>query len=771
MKNKINFIKGETYTLSELFSGTHKIIIPDLQRDYCWGDKIHTTEKKELVTGFLSTLIEQFDNYHGSDSLSLGLIYGYEAPENHIQLCDGQQRITTLFLLLGMLNKSTPNNMFKKYLISDFEYAHDDREPYLQYSIRESSLYFLSDLVCHFFIYEKEDRYFVDNVKQIEKSAWFFKEYHLDPSIQSMIRALSAIHTIIKEKDETWCINFGDFITQKLTFMYYDMENRKNGEETFVVINTTGEPLTNTQNLKPLISMEPINKSYQREDNNHIVHTLSEDWEEIENWFWQKRITDNGNDTADAGFNEFLRWITLLHTEDKNELDQIITNGNYTFPKERISFYCIRKYWEVIKFLFEQWECRDRLSKEYLSPAKNKDVKGNKAIGQIDCFRLLPLIAYCKKWNVNIPDDRNLLRLYEFIYNLSRIKNVQRISKTLVFDVLLLAKTCRDIIKVTDSPLYNTISGSILTNEEKRKLSILKQNPTEREYIEELFWRAQSCEHTMSHHIWSGQILPLIEWSYDDNVFNKDLFEKYLQLFDNVFVGDCKKNIDDVRRVLITRKLNNYPKIFNGYTNLSFAWEWSDWQTLINENKEEFKSLFDDLSDGMSYDTMKKQYMNNEHWAEFVYCEYLLEYCHQKNIQWDVNEGWLCIQQKRATKYMSVKNLHLKNYLSNSLGRDNWLIEVHDQTDAHVIVVKNIHEDFVFKIWYREQPSKWTLHFFRRNTEFEPSLKSYLDDKWQYNGTRYEISIDYKDSGNFSFPNVLDELNAIISKLESNRIL
>ena len=37
IRNKINFITGETYTLAELFSGNRRIIIPDLQRDYCWG--------------------------------------------------------------------------------------------------------------------------------------------------------------------------------------------------------------------------------------------------------------------------------------------------------------------------------------------------------------------------------------------------------------------------------------------------------------------------------------------------------------------------------------------------------------------------------------------------------------------------------------------------------------------------------------------------------------------------------------------------------------
>lgn len=84
------------------------------------------------------------------DSLNLGLFYGYEVPADHIQLCDGQQRLTTLFLVLGMLNKMT-GGKFRQHLISDFEFKHDDKEPYLNYAIRESSLYFLSDLVCCFF--------------------------------------------------------------------------------------------------------------------------------------------------------------------------------------------------------------------------------------------------------------------------------------------------------------------------------------------------------------------------------------------------------------------------------------------------------------------------------------------------------------------------------------------------------------------------------------------------------------------------------------------
>ena len=99
--------------------------------------------------------------------LIIGLIYGYYEKERpYLQLCDGQQRLTTLYLLLGLLNiMSEEENPFQDFLISDFEYNLDDKEPTLLYAIRDSSLYFLSDLVCKFFIKSDKNKYaWQDNI-------------------------------------------------------------------------------------------------------------------------------------------------------------------------------------------------------------------------------------------------------------------------------------------------------------------------------------------------------------------------------------------------------------------------------------------------------------------------------------------------------------------------------------------------------------------------------------------------------------------------------
>ena len=659
MANKINFITGETYTLAELFSGERQIIIPDLQRDYCWGndDNIRSTgEIGELVTGFVNNLIDQFCVHYTQNengTLNLGLFYGYEVPANHIQLCDGQQRLTTIYLLLGIICKRT--HKFRQHLISDYEFLHDDKEPYLNYAIRESSIYFLSDLVCQFFI-EQHEKITVEDIKSAE---WYYDEYNLDPSIQSILNALSKIDLILKDKEDRWLIEFGDWLLNKVTFLYYDMGTRRNGEETFVVINTTGESLSATQNLKPLVILEKNdmfdNTVFCKNDKG-----IDQCWEEIETWFWKNR-NKKINDTADAGFAEFLRWVSIIEQFDEpapeeDETDsikwsiQLILQGKKCeFPYKKISFECIYEYWEALKWLYDE-NVIFKLNRNYLSPEANRDVNNRHAIDQKQCFVLLPLLKYVRNNILDIesdPKQKNAKRVYEFFNNLIRIDNVQKSVNTLVRDALQIVQSIKngDIVDILDCA--DSISGQLLTEEEKLKLKILKRDSENREKIEKAFWKAQE------HPIWNGEILPMIEWA-NTECFCIDTFNSYKDIIPTIFSGNCDSNIDPVRRALLTKGLAHYPRIFTGYTNYSFGWRWSDWQTLINDNKDKFKFFFDELLKGEKLQSMIDKYNNKKYvFYRFVKYPELLAYCEQKNIQ------------KWGTSYCLVKNQRAKgpNYL------------------------------------------------------------------------------------------------------------
>ena len=291
---------GKECSLSDLFNGNNKVVIPDLQRDYCWGkDAWIKAEKRlvNLVSAFVERLFVQYSESSGH--VTLGLIYGYEQPKGHIQICDGQQRLTTLFLLLGYVNTKA-KYAFSDYLMSKEELA-DDYEPHLQYAIRESTLYFLSDLTKEVFIEDRSSlesvlkAYRHDSVRDIP--AWYFREYDLDASIQNMLAALDSIDHVASEQSFNDWEGFGNYLLNKLQFLYYDMGTRSRGEETYVVINTTGEPLSPAENIKPIVIGRIADEVRKKK--------CSGEWEEREEWFWKNR---GDQKTSDINSYMFLVW-------------------------------------------------------------------------------------------------------------------------------------------------------------------------------------------------------------------------------------------------------------------------------------------------------------------------------------------------------------------------------------------------------------------------------------------------------------------------------
>ncbi|MDR1792570.1 MAG: DUF262 domain-containing protein [Bacteroidales bacterium] len=642
------FTSGNEYSLSQIFTGNNKIVIPDLQRDYCWGDKAWDKDKKdhtELVSGFVDNLISSFDE--PDKEVTMGLIYGYEQPKHYIQLCDGQQRLTTLFLLLGMLNRKTEKeNEFQTYLISDYELNNDDKEPYLQYAIRESTLYFLSDLVCEFFLKKDVD---VDKIKEQD---WYFAEYDLDASIQSMLAAIKTIECKLSNVNVNDCKRFGKFILTKLKMIYYDMGNRTRGEETFVVINTTGEPLTATENLKPILLGDLQGKDLKK---------YSEQWEDREEWFWKNR---GEKQTADDGHKEFFRWVEYLTKSKESEWK------GYKDEEKINLLNVIDRYFNIVERLFDK---SDKLCG--LNEIKLNDKNEFKPL-----FVFLPIVQYINRFkDVN---ERNLLRITTFFYNLSRHKTIsadtfedssEKVKNPVTFINKLPDEDILSILNIKEE-----ISKEILTSEEERKFEIYKaadHNNADhnREDIENIFWKAEA------HPIWKGEILPMIEWATQEDKFNFDSFKEYDKTFCQLFYDNLEyDDLDITRRALLTRNLKEYPKRFRGYTNYSFCWEYSDWKTIITENKTEFGIFLKELIDNNGIGRRNQMIDNNptdREYDEFVKIPQLLGYCQQKNIQWNEKRGWILIKKERATTKANLKSyrLHLDlNSEKNKFWNNKW---------------------------------------------------------------------------------------------------
>lgn len=87
-------------TIRELLTDKHAdFLIPDYQRPYAWGEDECSTLWGDLFAfAFPNDDFEQFDS--GSDEYFLGPIVTFKNDEGKLEIIDGQQRLTTIMLLL-----------------------------------------------------------------------------------------------------------------------------------------------------------------------------------------------------------------------------------------------------------------------------------------------------------------------------------------------------------------------------------------------------------------------------------------------------------------------------------------------------------------------------------------------------------------------------------------------------------------------------------------------------------------------------------------------
>lgn len=545
---------NEYYSLSDIFSTSNrKIIIPDFQRDYCWGDKNHGEKHdKDIVSSFLDTLIEECSNKDNSNVL-LGKIDIYEHPQNHIYLTDGQQRLTTLFLLLGMLYRNEENSELKKKIkrciISDYEDNQDDKEPYLQYAVRESTVFFLKDLVNEFFIgnvvlleenyKDAKSKKLIDKDETlvsftIEKQPWYFSEYKLDPSIVSMLSALS----IIEEKliDLGNIAEFSEFLISKVKIQYYDVKDKKHGEERFVIINTTGKSLTVSENIKPILLA------------NSTDPKLSNEWEERETWFWKSRNKDKEN-IADDGVNDFLTWcFQIIDKQDEVEIikkaKQLLKdNGNEAYLKK------VQKYFNSLEKLIESCE-EEKFQQQFKFINDNIEVKNVVDFRNFNKEKrqnvLMPLISFVSKFSFDKESIYKFLRrLLKNYFDLKwKERNGNYIDWRYILQIIEKSNTLEQVLMFESNEntlhkIHNVDLNNWYNDEEKLKV---KLKETHKEKIEE--WE--------DHPDFMGDLSPLFKVVEDNEDFIElnDFYTVYQKINPNDFSFSSNIQFGNLYRLL-----------------------------------------------------------------------------------------------------------------------------------------------------------------------------------------------------------------------------
>jgi hypothetical protein len=171
---------GERVTFRQLFEHHAHVEIPIIQRDYAQG-RASASEVRSL---FLGALYEALSKSPTDPTLPLDLdfVYGSIEGEDGPAFCplDGQQRLTTLFLLhwyLAWVDREADD--FASFL------TNENGRSRFAYVVRPSSGEFFDGLLRWFPGTPPADVYSLSQL--IEDQPWFFQWWKRDPTIQSAL--------------------------------------------------------------------------------------------------------------------------------------------------------------------------------------------------------------------------------------------------------------------------------------------------------------------------------------------------------------------------------------------------------------------------------------------------------------------------------------------------------------------------------------------------------------------------------------------------------
>lgn len=671
MKRISKLESGKTYSLRQIFSKNFVIAIPDLQRDYCWGLETYDNKGKqqgELVSGFLASLKNNMEETSNSKAYTpMGLIYGYEWPKGTYQLCDGQQRITTLYLLTGELYRSSlVDETVKETLLAILSKQSKGADVVisaLQYSIRETTLYFLSDLVSNYFLSndfslpfynleEREKNHLV--LKEKGRPGWYFLEYDNDPTIQSMLGAIYTIQKFLKDSfsDSNSISSFAEAIVNRFSFIYYDMGNRMRGEETFVILNTTGEPLTSTENLKPLlIASLPADK-----DNQEFIKEISTQWEDREDWFWKHKADKEL--TSDELSRDFYTWWLVCYgdKESVNLTKDYLALDLRTCIKEIHSFY--ESLIAVMTWLYDSYDAKSIFSK--ISEWTSYSIDCSTVPTILTWLRssshrelILPLLSYHTKFGKEdiLPMLRRLAKNYYIGKTTEGKDDLNNLRPYIKF---------RDII------------------------NIIKQSETTSQVLKNTLW--YNFDEQRKEVVFNGREKELLEIELDDNIrFDLNVLWKFgVQTLENAkfaknrltelhYLSDgCIENLkDDMNAVPMSNKyrLIRFLKRWgapNGKQNNVNWKQWGAWFTW-DRYSDNLDKAYDDADFGMLLMSMD---LNAE--IDYLLKKLIIESNYSENIFSDkglshpegIMRAWL------ISKFL-LNNTGENNNLITTYGRDD----------------------------------------------------------------------------------------------------
>lgn len=354
---------GERLSFFQLFSQKRlKVEIPIIQRDYAQGREKQTAVR----AAFLDALYVYLEE--GRPNRDLDFVYGSVIQSNEADRrsdgdetagrfipLDGQQRLTTLFLLHWYLGQISGKADFLR------DYLSVNGRSLFTYETRSSSREFCDALMSNDLNFESllthPDGY-ESVAATIQDAGWFYLYWSSDPTICAMLTMLEAIHQKFVGRAEFFdCLV--DEESPVITFLYLNLHEFKLTDDLYIKMNARGKPLTHFENFKARLEKklksfdapwpeyrlafrdEPVS-GYE-----YFIHKVDTDWADV---FWGYRNEASKDNTYD---DELMNFIAL-----------VVANEHLMNGDRQAGFFGSGGY--LMQLSFVEYDERGCLSQNYL---------------------------------------------------------------------------------------------------------------------------------------------------------------------------------------------------------------------------------------------------------------------------------------------------------------------------------------------------------------------------------------------------------------------
>ena len=258
----------------------HKIIIPIIQRDYAQGRR--DPEIGRVRARFLDAL----RNAVTGEPITLDFVYG-DIDENGVMTpLDGQQRLTTLFLLHWYAARKARVSSEESAFLSNFGYE-----------TRYSARYFCRELT------DFTPTFMGALSDEIVDQAWFPLDWQKDPTISSMLVMLDDIDQKFRDVENLW----QRLKEGAITFYFLPIRDMGLTDELYIKMNSRGKPLTRFEHFKA--ELERCIRSIDEPCARRIMRKIDRDWTDM---LWRYRDSGRGIPEDTVIDDEFLKYFHFV---------------------------------------------------------------------------------------------------------------------------------------------------------------------------------------------------------------------------------------------------------------------------------------------------------------------------------------------------------------------------------------------------------------------------------------------------------------------------